>query len=171
MRHAAVLLLYIWVQAAAFLALTSVTCALRTRAHGREILDSRWQPSASALTLHAHGDKYEDVDAEAMPPRRTIMQCLGTTALTRACHFENVYYNISGNRFVYFGPDGATPDLFGRGLAGEPWLRLIRCASTPLRIFHAAEDRHSVEASHCFKLNLPPQAWTWAPTGIGAGLS
>jgi len=99
-----------------------------------EVPDDNMFPVATPLEFHAYDDTSAIASAEALVPQRTIMQCLGTTTLTRACHFENVYYNISGNRFVYFGPDGATPDLFGRGLAGEPWLRLIRCASTPLRI-------------------------------------
>lgn len=57
------------------------------------------------------------------------MQCLGTQTLTRACHFENVYYDLSSSRFVHYGIDGATPDIFGDDYKPEdPWLRMTRCA-------------------------------------------
>ena len=96
--------------------------------------DNRWQPSAAALALALHSytgrDVSENLAVDATGPQRTIMQCLGTTTLTRACHFENVYYNISGKRFVYFGPEGANSELFGQDVDGEPWLRLIGCAPT-----------------------------------------
>ena len=113
---------------AAGLVLSPVASTRLAPALGRDIRDYRWQPSSTSLTLHAYNDRSEDAEVAGTVPQRTIMQCLGTTTLTRACHFENVYYNISGGRFVYFGPEGATPELFGQGLAGEPWLRLVRCA-------------------------------------------
>lgn len=66
-------------------------------------------------------------------PQRTIMQCLGTQTLTRACHFENVYYDLSSSRFVHYGIHGATPDVFGDDhQPGDPWLHLIRSATDPL---------------------------------------
>eukprot|EP00892_Ulva_mutabilis_P012436 jgi/Ulvmu1/9565/UM053_0054.1 len=59
--------------------------------------------------------------------QRTIMQCLGTDTLTRACHFEHVYYDLVSTRFVFYGAQGATPDVFGDPPSpGNPWLRLIR---------------------------------------------
>lgn len=62
-------------------------------------------------------------------PQRTIVQCLGTETLTRACHFENVYYELKSSRFVHVGVAGATADVFGDDTqSGDPWLRLIRCA-------------------------------------------
>lgn len=123
-----------WRLAAGLLLITAATTARGTPALGRELRDRRWQPPATILAMHAFSDQFEDVQAadpgeDGAVPKRTFMRCLGTTALTRACHFENVYYNISGNRFVYFGPEGATPDLFGQGVPGEPWLRLIRCVT------------------------------------------
>eukprot|EP00892_Ulva_mutabilis_P012457 jgi/Ulvmu1/9584/UM054_0014.1 len=98
--------------------------------------DSRWQPTEirnsgtaiSLLALRAFESEaaVNPFDAESAP-QRTIMQCLGTEALTRACHFENVYYAISSKRFAYFGPDGSASELFGKDdQPGEPWLRLIR---------------------------------------------
>lgn len=68
--------------------------------------------------------------AVAPSPRTTVMKCLGTTTVTRACHFEDVYYELESKRFVYFGPPGVAPELFGQShKAGEPWLRLIRCGT------------------------------------------
>lgn len=57
----------------------------------------------------------------------TMMRCLGTTTTTRACHFQDLYYDIGSGHFVYYGPAGSTPNLFGVAPApNEPWLRLIR---------------------------------------------
>ena len=95
-----------------------------------EVPDDNMFPVATPLEFHAYDDTSAIASAEALVPQRTIMQCLGTTTVTRACHFENVYYNISGKRFVYFGPAGATSEQFGENRDGEPWLRLIGCAST-----------------------------------------
>eukprot|EP00892_Ulva_mutabilis_P006238 jgi/Ulvmu1/3987/UM183_0006.1 len=86
--------------------------------------DKRWQPPDTKATLELRSS-VNGVGAESVP-QRTIMQCLGTMTLTRACHFENVYYNISGKRFIYFGPDGAASELYGEVKPGDPWLRLVR---------------------------------------------
>lgn len=62
-------------------------------------------------------------------PARTYMRCLGTTTATRACHFQDVYYDINSKHFIYYGPEGAEAEVFGQPVkAGDPWLRLIRCA-------------------------------------------
>eukprot|EP00892_Ulva_mutabilis_P012438 jgi/Ulvmu1/9567/UM053_0056.1 len=59
--------------------------------------------------------------------QRTLMQCLGTQTLTRACHFEHLYYDLNSTRFLFYGIEGATPDIFGDSLSpGDPWLRLVR---------------------------------------------
>lgn len=118
------------------LIMSTVLCLNVGRGHGREpdlpIHDGRWQSSQGALhSLMAH-----DTGRRESEPQRTIMQCLGTSAVTRACHFENVYYDIKVKRFVYFGTSGATPELFGAGVPDEPWLRLIRCAPSKLRWYN-----------------------------------
>lgn len=78
-------------------------------------------------------DKDPPSARERKGPRRTIMQCLGTETLTRACHFENVYYELSTERFVHFGIAGARQEVFGddtpiASMPDDPWLRLIKCA-------------------------------------------
>ena len=81
------------------------------------------------------GESSNQLDVEA-GARRTRMQCLGSQTLTRACHFEDVYYDLRSSRFVHYGIEGATPDVFGDDQKrGEPWLRLVRCvrASACLR--------------------------------------
>eukprot|EP00892_Ulva_mutabilis_P006239 jgi/Ulvmu1/3988/UM183_0007.1 len=90
--------------------------------------EKRWQPSVTTpLALRWHADAAESAGGQAEAAlQRTVMHCLGTRTLTRACHFENVYYEIREHRFVYFGPAGATPELFGEVKPGEPWLRLMR---------------------------------------------
>eukprot|EP00892_Ulva_mutabilis_P002582 jgi/Ulvmu1/12324/UM089_0008.1 len=94
----------------------------------------RWQPTpdgaiTTALALRSQsGDVAFESDEVPPAPRRTIMHCLGTTTLTRACHFENVYYEIGKKRFAYYGPEGSTPDQFGDINPKEPWLRLVRDA-------------------------------------------
>lgn len=68
---------------------------------------------------------------DSSAPKRTIMQCLGTVTLTRACHFENVYYDLSSERFVHYGIAGARQEVFGDDnpeTSDNPWLRLIRYA-------------------------------------------
>lgn len=58
---------------------------------------------------------------------RTYMQCLGTQTMTRACHFQNVYYELKTSRFVHYGVAGARPSVFGDAhRQNEPWLRLVR---------------------------------------------
>eukprot|EP00892_Ulva_mutabilis_P012455 jgi/Ulvmu1/9582/UM054_0012.1 len=104
----------------------------------------KWQPTGTAtstsLALRSFDSDAaaDSTDAESAP-QRTIMQCLGTEALTRACHFENVYYAISSKRFVYFGPDGSASELFGKGKPGEPWLRLIRAIAAVANIEDALQ--------------------------------
>lgn len=89
-----------------------------------DLSESQVQPLQAAVELPGHGTSA----AIAPSPRTTVMKCLGTTTVTRACHFEDVYYELDSKRFVYFGPPGAAPELFGQShRAGEPWLRLIRC--------------------------------------------
>ena len=74
-----------------------------------------------------------ELAVSAAGPQRTVMQCLGTQTLTRACHFENVYYDLNSSRFVHYGIDGATADVFGDDQRpGDPWLRLIRYATARL---------------------------------------
>lgn len=87
--------------------------------------------SASADSGQATASVARDdgnVAAAAGGAKRTVMQCLGTQTLTRACHFENVYYDLNSTRFVHFGVEGATAEVFGDDLKpDEAWLRLIRC--------------------------------------------
>lgn len=65
--------------------------------------------------------------ADNVAHERTLMQCLGTQTMTRACHFENVYYDLNTSRFVHYGVAGATPGMFGDDYRPEdPWLRLVR---------------------------------------------
>eukprot|EP00892_Ulva_mutabilis_P012437 jgi/Ulvmu1/9566/UM053_0055.1 len=88
----------------------------------RHTLDARWQPPETAR-------RDEAATATESSPwlSRTVMQCLGGRLVTRACHFENIYYEVRSKRFVYFGPDGATSLAFGElPKPGEPWLKLVR---------------------------------------------
>lgn len=80
----------------------------------------------------AHGIEDELImnagDFDPAAPQRTTMQCLGTQTLTRACHFENVYYDLKTTRFVHFGTADAEPHAFGDDIDfKDPWLRLTRC--------------------------------------------
>lgn len=62
----------------------------------------------------------------------TSMRCLGTTTTTRACHFQDLYYDVGSGHFIYYGPAGSTPKLFGVVPApNDPWLRLIRYVRIP----------------------------------------
>ena len=71
-------------------------------------------------------------------PARTYMKCLGTTTTTRACHLQNVYYSIDSGHFLYYGPEGVTPEVFGQAHPrSDPWLRLIRCAPSAMHESHA----------------------------------
>ena len=60
-------------------------------------------------------------------PQRTVMQCLGSETLTRACHFQDVFYDLDSARFLHYGAAGASADFFGDDKPGYPWLRLSRC--------------------------------------------
>lgn len=90
-------------------------------------------PADGASSTYATGLSTGDTAAELeiAAPRRTYMKCLGTTTSTRACHLQDVYYDLRSGHFLYYGPAGAAPGQFGRGEEhprGDPWLRLIRYA-------------------------------------------
>eukprot|EP00892_Ulva_mutabilis_P002583 jgi/Ulvmu1/12325/UM089_0009.1 len=108
---------------------TAAEAALaRGPARGLQSNDGRWKPGGTALALRAYDSAS---DAESTPTeaalQRTAMRCVGTTTLTRACHFENVYYDLKKRRFIYFGPEGSTSEQFGEpARPKEPWLRLVR---------------------------------------------
>eukprot|EP00892_Ulva_mutabilis_P006235 jgi/Ulvmu1/3984/UM183_0003.1 len=102
----------------------------RGPARGLQSNDGRWQPGGTALALRAYDSAsaadHESATTEATL-QRTVMRCVGTTTLTRACLFENVYYDLTRRRFIYFGPEGSTAEQFGEpAKPNEPWLRLIR---------------------------------------------
>lgn len=100
--------------------------------------------SSSADLERADGGVSHQLDVEA-GARRTRMQCLGSQTLTRACHFEDVYYDLRSSRFVHYGIEGATPDVFGDDQKrGEPWLRLVRCVRASA--FLRTSGRNSVLA-------------------------
>ena len=78
----------------------------------------------------AEGGSGLGVAAGPQGPQRTVMQCLGTQTLTRACHFDNIYYDIKDQQFVFYGVEGASPEVFSDSKRPEqPWLRLVRFAS------------------------------------------
>lgn len=88
-------------------------------------------------------------------PVRTYMKCLGTTTTTRACHLQNVYYSIDSGHFLYYGPEGVTPEVFGQAHPrSDPWLRLIRCAPWVMHGSHAAA---------CRRLNAPLETHAYRP--------
>lgn len=63
----------------------------------------------------------------AAEPQRTVMQCLGSETLTRACHFQNIFFDLQSRRFQYYGAEGTSAEFFGDNKPGYPWLRLSRC--------------------------------------------
>eukprot|EP00892_Ulva_mutabilis_P006234 jgi/Ulvmu1/3983/UM183_0002.1 len=117
-----------WLSLAICLSTAVVVVALARALHDVDSL-RRWQPyvitTSRTLRLQAGAADGADPGGAESAPRRTIMHCLGTTTLTRACHYENVYYDIGSRRFAYFGPEGSTSDLFGEIKPEEPWLRLV----------------------------------------------
>lgn len=89
-------------------------------------------PAAGRRLTIGMQDEHDKTDVQPAAPQRTrgrtIMQCLGTETLTRACHFENIYYDLNTSRFVHYGMAAAVPDAFGDNINSEdPWLRLARC--------------------------------------------
>lgn len=127
----------VWIHAAYWAAstLSSPSLARGLRADDGSLWVAPWDTPAQAYAqrgLVADRDDGADPQLIDEPGTRTVMRCLGTTIVTRACHFEDVYYELESKRFVYFGPPGASPELFGRSPVAEddePWLRLIRCDS------------------------------------------
>lgn len=89
------------------------------------IQESRGRPDEEGRNGLATG-------AAPQGPQRTFMQCLGTQTLTRACHFDNLYYDIKEQEFVFFGVEGASSEVFSDSKhpdLEQPWLRLVRSAS------------------------------------------
>ena len=100
-------------------------------------LNTLWRPpdkmpeEPTATALDAAGPATADAGlatADDVDGNRTLMRCLGVRTITRACHFENIYYDFRKERFVYFGSEGSTSRVFGEpAKPNQPWLKLIRC--------------------------------------------
>lgn len=88
------------------------------------------EPSSPVRTLDSPAARGNAASGGQRPRvTQTYMKCLGTTTTTRSCHFQNVYYDLDSKHFIYYGPEGSTPELFGAAVKRtDPWLRFIRYA-------------------------------------------
>lgn len=91
------------------------------------VVDLNSKPRSPNVDVPATADQLQDGDRAG--PQRTFMQCLGSQLLTRACHFQDIYYDLNSTRFVYYGTADSGADVFGdQPLPNDAWLRLTRCA-------------------------------------------
>lgn len=93
--------------------------------------------SAQDLDTGLAGASAEGPGAAYAAQNRTFMQCLGTQTMTRACHFQNVYYDLQTSRFVHYGIASAKASTFGDDIeSNEPWLRLVRYVPLAAHLSH-----------------------------------
>ena len=89
-----------------------------------------FNPAAHLLASSNGRNTFSVAYSGSTSPQWTAMRCIGTTTTTRACHFQNIYYELSSERFVYFGPTDAAWEHYGHQPDPDsPWMRLVRCVS------------------------------------------